>query len=770
MEVFLFLFHKRLDAAGRTDSPGRRLTWGWVALSAAAAGLLAAMFLVADRPASRPEPADFGTGRGGQSLAPAGGTGRASDDAPGPDVSDPPAPVPTGQAPGRKGSAAERAGMPEPARMTVLARTDAAEAGTDESGEQAIRRRFGVVRRDGTWIPVTGEGTNRVYITTGFLPPGRVGIAYEAQVEAVSGQQPYRWAVIGGALPPAWMLNGTSGIVRGLSTDPVSAPLFLEVTDARGAKDVAGYVLTVLPTQDLAIVTASLPAAMPGAEYAVQIQAAGGVPPYRWNLEGGAALGGLLELDPLSGWLQGVIADSAPTGDVPLCVTVTDAQVQVSKTLVLRRGARLAIVDVPSDPVYAGESFQFEFRAAGGLEPVVWGLAGNLPPGLTFTAAGRWMGSPSAAGSYAVSVWAQDADGWTAAEPFVLEVLPERPAAVSDFEALASRSRVALRWTLPPERPDLAVRIERGDGVTVYAGPASSCLDGPLAAGRYAYTAFLVAGGVPVTSAPPPSLSLSVPPDGDPFADRIAAVRVLHTNAFGADRLPAVVLGPPSGTGLASGSRDVLSLGAASNDDAGATAPYGGMIVLEFTNNAAWNGPGADFTVFENVFYLYNDAGEPDPDTRFMEPAVVSVSQDGLTWRAFPTDFSPRYQPGGASLNLRHPYCYRAGFAGINPVLSCGNYPDPTAPEVSGGDSFDLADVGLEWIRYVALQSTGHRWLRDAQGDLIHHIEDTGAASRSSPTAGFDLDAVTAIWFHKVSAAGDAAANARAECLPSGPY
>ena len=147
--------------------------------------------------------------------------------------------------------------------------------------------------------------------------------------------------------------------------------------------------------------------------------------------------------------------------------------------------------------------------------------------------------------------------------------------------------------------------------------------------------------------------------------------------------------------------------------------------------------------------------------SRLVDPAVVSVSQDGLTWRTFPTDFSPRYRPGGASLNLRHPYCYRAGFAGINPVLSCGNYPDPTAPEVSGGDSFDLADVGLEWIRYVAVQSTGHRWLRDAQGDLIHHIEDTGAASRSSPTAGFDLDAVTAIWFHKVSAAGDAAADTR---------
>ncbi|MFN2350612.1 MAG: hypothetical protein ABR497_01560, partial [Kiritimatiellia bacterium] len=133
-------------------------------------------------------------------------------------------------------------------------------------------------------------------------------------------------------------------------------------------------------------------------------------------------------------------------------------------------------------------------------------------------------------------------------------------------------------------------------------------------------------------------------------------------------------------------------------------------------------------------------------------PAVVSVSQDGLHWQQFPVRFSPRFDPATGELNLKHPYCYHTGFAGVNPVLSNGLDPDPTDPQVSGGDSFDIAELGLEWIRYVRIQSTGNRWLHDADGVLIHHTDDFGAASRGDSKAGFDLDAIAAVWLEKVVA------------------
>ncbi|MCS7008948.1 MAG: hypothetical protein NZL93_03295, partial [Chthoniobacterales bacterium] len=192
-------------------------------------------------------------------------------------------------------------------------------------------------------------------------------------------------------------------------------------------------------------------------------------------------------------------------------------------------------------------------------------------------------------------------------------------------------------------------------------------------------------------------------------------------------------------------SLDVVSLGAATNNDNGASSPYGGQILLDFVQ-PIWNGPGPDFTIFENVFYIGGN-----PERRFMEPAAVSVSKDGQLWFQFPLHFSPRYNTDG-SLNLRHPFTYSRGFAGINPVLSNNGWPDPTDPNLSGGDSFDLSDLGLDWVRFVKIQSTGHLWMLDQFEQPIHHNQETNAANRESPTSGFDLDAAVRIWIRRISA------------------
>jgi hypothetical protein len=185
-----------------------------------------------------------------------------------------------------------------------------------------------------------------------------------------------------------------------------------------------------------------------------------------------------------------------------------------------------------------------------------------------------------------------------------------------------------------------------------------------------------------------------------------------------------VVLGPPTGSGLFGGTLGVFSLGLL------------GEIVLEFTDNVVVDGPGVDLTVFENPFFgtgLFEVV-----EVLFSEPGTVSVSQDGVTWFAFPCAGSSGDAP------------YYPGCAGVYPVLangeSGGRHPSvPTfappitsfigqvksavaVPEGSGGDSFDLADVGLAWARYVRIQA----------GDHVN-----GPAGPDN--AGFDLDAVTAV-------------------------
>ena len=117
--------------------------------------------------------------------------------------------------------------------------------------------------------------------------------------------------------------------------------------------------------------------------------------------------------------------------------------------------------------------------------------------------------------------------------------------------------------------------------------------------------------------------------------------------------------------------------------------------MLEFTDNSIIDGQGADFTVFENVM----DTGSG----YFQECAFVEVSQDGQYWIQFPWDETTL-----------------EGLAGLMPTTG----EDPTDPSVSGGDQFDLEDIGLEWVRFVRLTDCG-----DA-------VSDGGL---------FDLDAVAAV-------------------------
>lgn len=91
------------------------------------------------------------------------------------------------------------------------------------------------------------------------------------------------------------------------------------------------------------------------------------------------------------------------------------------------------------------------------------------------------------------------------------------------------------------------------------------------------------------------------------------------------------------------------------------------------------NGAGADFTVFENAFEITGGLGI------FDEWLIVSVSNDGENWFTFPYD----------SLTGE-------GMAGRTPTNGGNvNYLDATQ---SGGDSFDIGELGLNEVKYVRVQ------------------------------------------------------------------
>ncbi len=167
---------------------------------------------------------------------------------------------------------------------------------------------------------------------------------------------------------------------------------------------------------------------------------------------------------------------------------------------------------------------------------------------------------------------------------------------------------------------------------------------------------------------------------------------------FNQAKLPGIVLGPPKGKGSGSGSLDVVSLGA------------GGEIVLGFGDLHIVDGPGPDFVVFENAFWPGGD-----PTQVFAELGEVSVSEDGQSWQTFPCDSAG---DGHGNFN---------GCAGVTPTLVYdASQLVPLDPKQSGGDAFDLAELGLQRVRFVK----------------IHDLE---TQPPGGTTTGFDLDAVGAI-------------------------
>lgn len=226
------------------------------------------------------------------------------------------------------------------------------------------------------------------------------------------------------------------------------------------------------------------------------------------------------------------------------------------------------------------------------------------------------------------------------------------------------------------------------------------------------------------------------------FAIQIVDVAYGAFSGFGQSDAPENVLGPPAGLGgfaPQAGAGELLSLG------------EGGSITLKMGREIV-DGDGPDFAVFENLLYWGGEL-----TNAYTEAAIVEVSADGETWTRFPFDFVADGPVGPLGVPDTVPENF-IGFAGIEPTnANCdpngdGEFDDmidPLDPSVSGGDLFDLADIGVASARYVRIIDTGHierapgTETYDEDGDLV---TDGGNLLPSyEGIQGFDLDAVAVL-------------------------
>ena len=198
----------------------------------------------------------------------------------------------------------------------------------------------------------------------------------------------------------------------------------------------------------------------------------------------------------------------------------------------------------------------------------------------------------------------------------------------------------------------------------------------------------------------------------DRFVTSVVSFTPTDCTGFGQSAMPGIVEGPPVGGGSDQGSTNVVSLGS------------GGSIVVSFAPNAIIDGPGPDFIVFENPFWIGGNSSDP-----YAEPGEVSVSDDGTTWTTFPC--APTLDPQSSDgTGVAPPYPANCG--GWQVVYSePGNGISPVDPTTAGGLALDLATIGVTHAQYVKIV------------DQTHEACPEGGAGPI--TNGFDLDAIAIV-------------------------
>jgi hypothetical protein len=659
---------------------------------------------------------------------------------------------------GVKGEAAEEKKNPKETPEQLLARLSAqTDPNALPDGLTSIDGRGGSgleqsVRKGSIWFPVYDLGATvasgnlvrsvvPLRIASGPLPKVPLQGVLQFHAEAVGGTPPYHWA-----LSPANGLlqvdENTGVITSGVLPQPLRQTYALEVKDAAAAAVTAKLELSVSSDKPLTITTTELTTAEPNHPYQAQFAASGGLPPYRWTFQ-------QLPLG-FTGSTAGQISGTSDiAGEYLITAQVTDALEETISTQVrlLVTESLQILTEAVLPSVNPGEAWQAQLEAQGGQAPYQWTLLMQEAAGIQLDpATGLLAGSGSGEVVWQLPILLTDATGNEFRKTFILTV--------SDLLLVqAGHEKVGLAWQ--PERiwsllakSGLApntLSLQR-DGKEIYSGRGSSYVDGKLASGAtksYQLVASLTNGTeLPLGTAKnvqlkPFSLARANAGVADPYVDAVASFAPLTAGGYGAAKMPQNILGPPDGRSTFSPAyrpEEVLSLHASNRG--------GGSIELEFTDNILALGPGEDLTIFENVLFIGNN-----PSLRFMEPAIVSVALFPGEWHRLPTDVIP--PADGQNINFRDPFYYARGFAGRNATTG----DDPTDPRRSGGDSFDLNPLldplGITWVRFVRIQSTGDAVFTDNNGsDPIRHAADAAFAPLTGTGAsGFDLDAVTALHY-----------------------